>query len=124
MRALKEPLQTISSYLKEHPIRVDFHPDHFVLLNSTKIVGTWQTSKLPIKIHISSPKSQEEFRAHADFIDLDMFKTFLQTIQGTVPEIHCMIEAKQKDGALFELSNQLGESDFTEQINQSSFLIK
>lgn len=233
MKALKESLQTISSYLKEHPIRVDFHPDHFVLLNSTKtdilknsiktlamheallkgmdidtehrcvlhvggayedkekaleqfienwglvpqrlqkmiilenddtsftlhdtlylceklgiplvfdyhhhlahhetddwekqwerVVSTWQTSKLPIKMHISSPKSDEDFRAHADYINLDMFKTFLKGIKGSVPEIHCMIEAKQKDGALFELSRQLFESDFTEQINQSSFLLR
>lgn len=28
-------LDGIRSYLQEHPMRVDFHPDHFVLLNST-----------------------------------------------------------------------------------------
>jgi UV DNA damage endonuclease len=233
MRSVKEPLKKIAEYLKEHPIRVDFHPDHFVLLNSTKdeilknslktlamheallkgmkidtkhrcvlhvggayedkeqaleqfienwgdvperiqkmiilenddtsftlkdtlylceklgiplvfdyhhhlanheienwrddwerVIATWETSNLPIKMHISSPRSKEEFRAHADTIDLDLFLTFLREIKGTVPEIHCMIEAKQKDQALFELASQLSKSKVVEPINQSSFQIK
>jgi UV DNA damage endonuclease len=233
MRSLKEPLKAIAEYLIDHPIRVDFHPDHFVLLNSTKekilknslktlamheallkgmkvdtshrcvlhvggahddkeqaleqfienwgdvperiqkmiilenddtsftlkdtlylceklgiplvfdyhhhlanhetenwgddwerVIATWENAKLPIKMHISSPRSKEEFRAHSDTIDFDMFWSFLREIKGTVPEIHCMIEAKQKDQALFELANQLSQSNELEQLNQSSFLLR
>ncbi len=34
MRPLKEILSQIADYIEENPMRVDFHPDHFVLLNS------------------------------------------------------------------------------------------
>lgn len=33
---LKESLKDIGFFVKEHDVRVDFHPDHFVLLNSPK----------------------------------------------------------------------------------------
>src|SRR3954464_5806426 len=34
IKPLKEPLRKLADFLKEHPVRVDFHPDHFVVLNS------------------------------------------------------------------------------------------
>ncbi|MDZ5474588.1 UV DNA damage repair endonuclease UvsE [Bacillus sp. 31A1R] len=232
MRPLKGALKEIADYLKDHSIRVDFHPDHFVLLNTKKldilnmsiktlamheallkgmeldtehrcvlhvggayddkekaleqfihnwgsiptriqrmimlenddttfslqdtlylceklgiplvfdyhhhlanfqnenwvedwdrIVSTWGHSKLPIKMHISSPKSEKDFRAHADYVDPKMFLTFLNEIKGSVPEIHCMIEAKQKDQALFKLAEELREAQGIKLIDQSSFEI-
>jgi UV DNA damage endonuclease len=89
-----------------------------------RIVMSWNASPLPIKMHISSPRSDSEFRAHADFVDPEMFMRFLNTIKGSVPEIHCMIEAKQKDGALFKLISDLREKDNLKIIDQSSFLIE
>lgn len=234
LKALKEPLENIKQYLSEHPMRVDFHPDHFVLLNSTKaeilqnsvktlsihlallkgmgippehrcvlhvggayddkekaleqfihnwsliptsiqntvmlenddttftlndtlylceklgiplvfdlhhhlanhgdeenwhdewerVVKTWEISSLPIKIHISSPRSEKDFRAHADYIDPEMVDTFCQKIKGTVGEIYCMIEAKQKDAALFQLAKDLQDNPHFEQIDGSSFYIR
>jgi len=38
-----------------------------------RIVATWKDSHLPIKMHISSPKSKGEFRHHSDYVDVDMF---------------------------------------------------
>jgi UV DNA damage endonuclease len=35
MNSLVNSLATIADFLKEQPMRVDFHPDHFVVLNST-----------------------------------------------------------------------------------------
>ncbi|WP_180953626.1 UV DNA damage repair endonuclease UvsE [Bacillus sp. T33-2] len=233
MRALKQPLNAIADFLKNHPMRVDFHPDHFVLLNTTKtetlnmsiktlamheallkgmeidsqhrcvlhvggvyndkekaleqfihnwaliphslqrmvllenddksfmlqdtlylceklgiplvfdlhhhlahhqnmewtpqwsrITASWQNSALPIKMHISSPRSEKDFRAHADYIDAATFVGFLHEIKGSVPEIHCMIEAKQKDDALFRLAHDLRNEPAIEAIDQASFLIK
>ncbi len=233
MQALSDPLNKIADYLKRHPMRVDFHPDHFVVLNSTKtnilntsiktlfmhhallkgmeidtehrcvlhvggayhdkekaleqfihnwgyvsqslhrmillenddtsftledtlylceklgvplvfdyhhylanhkdplwendwdrIVATWNFSKLPIKIHISSPRSNQDFRAHADYVDPEMLFSFLEKVKGSAPEIHCMIEAKQKDDALFQLAKQLSEWKSAEQIDPTSFLLK
>jgi UV DNA damage endonuclease len=89
-----------------------------------RVIGTWQYSKLPIKMHISSPRSNKDFRAHADYIDTDMFLDFLNKIKGTVPEIHCMIEAKQKDAALFRLSEELQDIDSITMIDKSSLIIE
>jgi UV DNA damage endonuclease len=230
MTPLKEPLRRLGDYIKEHPMRVDFHPDHFnvlntpdkeILVNSLKtlsmheallkgmgilpehrcvlhvgggyedkekalemfihnwayikpsiqkmimlenddttftvkdtlylceklgipmvfdyhhhlanheeedwvadwerVIGTWSHSPLPVKMHISSPRSEKDFRAHADMVDAKMFMQFLNEVKGTVPEIHCMIEAKQKDAALFQLVTDLKEYGGIEWIDQSSF---
>lgn len=232
MQALKDSFQRIGDFLKEHPMRIDFHPDHFVLLNTKKIdtfnislktlalheamlqamdidpehrcvlhvgggygdkeksleqfvqnwgnvpssiqqmiilenddkvfsmkdtlylceklgipfvfdyhhhlvnhenehwledweraIQTWKHSKLPMKIHISSPRSEKDVRAHADYIDPDMFLTFLHAISGTVEEIHCMIEAKKKDEALFQLVENLKKNEDIEMIDGASFII-
>lgn len=234
MKSLEEPLENIKKYLSDHPMRVDFHPDHFVLLNTTKVdtlqnsvktlgmhiallkgmgippehrcvlhvggayddkekaleqfihnwslipnsiqktvmlenddttftlndtlylceklgiplvfdyhhhlanhaeqdnwqedwervVKTWEYSPLPLKMHISSPKSEKDFRAHADYINPEMVESFCQTIKGSVKEIYCMIEAKQKDGALFQLVKDLKGNKQFEQIDSSSFYIR
>ncbi|MGD6994306.1 UV DNA damage repair endonuclease UvsE [Sutcliffiella horikoshii] len=235
MRPLKEILSQIGDYIEENPMRVDFHPDHFVLLNSKKkeiinqtiktlsmhrsllkgmrvptqhrcvlhigggyddrelaleqfihnfalvpqpiqemlilenddttfhlrdalyvceklnvplvfdyhhhlahfeeeaegweqdwerVVQTWEHSPLPVKMHISSPRDEKNFRAHADYVDPKMFMDFLQGIKGSVPEIHCMIEAKKKDEALFQLMKELKSYPEIETIDGASFKIK
>jgi len=233
MKPLKASLREIGDFVKEHDIRVDFHPDHFVLINSPqvdilknsvrtlklhylllramrldpthrcvmhvggnyketdvslerfvtnwmevpakiqkmimlenddtsftledtlylceklniplvfdyhhhlahhenpnwkmhwdRIVQTWKHSPLPIKMHISSPKSKEAFRHHSDFVDIEMFFTFLKEIKGSVPQIDCMIEAKKKDAALFQLIEEIKTRDDIEIIDGSSFYLK
>ena len=233
MLPLKEKLAEIGSFVKEHEMRVDFHPDHFVVLNSPKedvlinsvknlkmhyllikgmkldpthrcvlhiggnykdtekslerfvsnwsdvplaiqqmimlenddtsftlddtlylceklgiplvfdyhhhlahhrnenwqenwerIVATWKTSPFPIKMHISSPKSEDKFRHHSDYVDVDMFFRFLDDIKGSVPQIDCMIEAKQKDKALFKLVKEIKGRKDVEMIDGSSFKLK
>ncbi|WP_404460341.1 UV DNA damage repair endonuclease UvsE [Sutcliffiella horikoshii] len=235
MRPLKEILSQIGDYIEENPMRVDFHPDHFVLLNSKKkeiinqtiktlsmhrsllkgmrvptqhrcvlhigggyddrelaleqfihnfalvpqpiqemlilenddttfhlrdalyvceklnvplvfdyhhhlahfeeeaegweqdwerVVQTWEHSPLPVKMHISSPRDEKNFRAHADYVDPKMFMDFLQGIKGSVPEIHCMIEAKKKDEALFQLMEEMKSYPEIEMIDGASFKIK
>ena len=66
-----------------------------------RVVHTWESSLLPVKMHISSPRGKDP-RAHADFIDVDTFY-LLKKIKGSVPQIDCMIEAKMKDESLFQL---------------------
>ena len=233
MKPLKEKLKEIGEFVKKHHMRVDFHPDHFVVLNSSKsdvfinsiktlkmhylllrgmkinpthrcvlhvggnykdteqslesfvenwmdvpksiqkmiilenddtsftledtlylcekigiplvfdyhhhlahhrhenwvdhwdrVVATWNHSPLPIKMHISSPKSEAEFRHHSDYVDVDMFFRFLKEIKGTVQEIHCMIEAKKKDEALFTLIEEIRKREDVELIDGSSFYLK
>lgn len=89
-----------------------------------RVVATWDTSPLPIKMHISSPKSESAFRHHADTVDVEMFFQFLNEIKGTVPQIDCMIEAKLKDAALFQLMKEVGRRADVEVIDGSSFYLK
>lgn len=231
-KLLREPLQHIADYLETNPSRIDFHPDHFVVLNSDReeilqnslkslamhqkllkgmqinhehrcvlhigggyndkeraleqfihnwayvpqelqrmvmlenddttftvketlylceklgipmvfdyhhhlanhekddwekdwerILFTWKPSSLPVKMHISSPRSDKEFRAHADYVDAEMFLHFLNRVKGSAEEIHCMIEAKQKDAALFQLAEEMKKQYGIKMMDQSSFVI-
>lgn len=92
--------------------------------NWQRVITTWKDSPLPIKMHISSPKSDAEFRHHSDYVDVNMFFEFLNEIKGSVPEIHCMIEAKKKDEALFALIEDIKKREDVEMIDGSSFYLK
>ena len=92
--------------------------------NWDRVVETWQSSLLPIKMHISSPKSEVEFRHHADEVDVEMFFRFLTEIKGTIPQIDCMIEAKKKDSALLALMREVRIRDDVEIIDGSSFYLR
>jgi UV DNA damage endonuclease len=93
-------------------------------VNWERVVQTWKCSPLPIKMHISSPKSEKAYRHHADYVDIDMFFRFLKEIQGSISQIDCMIEAKQKDEALFKLMEDVKKREDVDIIDGSSFLLK
>ncbi|MFB4164140.1 UV DNA damage repair endonuclease UvsE [Alteribacillus sp. JSM 102045] len=92
--------------------------------NWDRVVHSWKHSPLPIKMHISSPKSEKAFRHHADYIDIDMFFKFLREIKGSVPQIDCMIEAKRKDESLFHLMEDIKRREDVEIMDGSSFILK
>lgn len=89
-----------------------------------RVVQTWKHSPLPIKMHISSPKSNKAFRHHSDYVDIDMFFKFLKFIKGSIPQIDCMIEAKRKDVALFTLMKEIKNRENIETIDGSTFRLK
>ncbi|WP_127534422.1 UV DNA damage repair endonuclease UvsE [Paenibacillus kobensis] len=66
---------------------------------------------LPPKIHASSPKSVSDPRGHADYVEAAPLLRFLQQVSGSAPAIDCMLEAKRKDDALFQLMNEFRESE-------------
>ncbi|SFG23937.1 UV-damage endonuclease [Halobacillus alkaliphilus] len=72
-----------------------------------RVLHTWSRSPLSVKMHISSPKSHEEFKSHADFVDVELFLDFVKQTTGSTDQIDCMIEAKKKDEALFVLVEEL-----------------
>ncbi|RLQ93179.1 UV DNA damage repair endonuclease UvsE [Falsibacillus albus] len=88
-----------------------------------RTIATWSHSKLPMKFHISSPRSPSHYKAHADYVDPDMLYGFLQKINGTVTEIDCMIEAKRKDEALFQLHEDLSFRKNIEWLDASTFIV-
>ena len=89
-----------------------------------RVVRTWDHSPLPVKMHISSPKNNQVFRHHSDYVDVEMFFSFLKEIRDSVPQIDCMIEAKRKDGALFRLMKEIETRSDAEIIDGASFHLK
>ncbi len=92
------------------PMVLDYH--HFkVNRNNEKIedyieriFNTWVG--IP-KVHFSSPKDKKNKRSHNDYINSDDFINFLEKIKFTNRDFDVMIEAKQKDDALFRLIREL-----------------
>ncbi|SDZ39846.1 UV DNA damage repair endonuclease UvsE [Bacillus sp. 166amftsu] len=71
------------------------------------IFETWNHTNTIPKIHISSPKSEKEFRSHANYIDTAFINPFLHIANAVNQDFDIMIESKQKDLALFQLVDEL-----------------
>lgn len=87
------------------------------------IFDTWEGAYFPPKIHFSSPKSEKDFRSHADWIDPGEFREFLGIAARTGRDFDVMLEAKSKDSALLKLSEQLGEFPGIQRINEAEFVL-
>lgn len=74
-----------------------------------KIFLTWKNEKLPPKLHFSSPRNGQKDRKHSDFIDPKDFVAFLENIKSFNTDIDIMLECKEKDLALFKLTNDIKE---------------
>jgi len=91
------------------PMVLDYH--HYMCNNEKEnvfdyldeIFDTWDIAP---KIHFSSPKNSREKCAHHDYINVDDFIFFLEHIKNK-RDFDVMIEAKEKDNALFKLVRQL-----------------
>lgn len=68
---------------------------------------TWPGTGLPPKVHISSPKSQADFRSHHEFVNPDDIYQFLKLAGEFSDVLDVMVEAKQKDRAMFRLVKEL-----------------
>lgn len=75
-----------------------------------EIINTWD-GKTP-KMHISSKKNNKEFRSHHDYIDINDFIELTNILKTQNKNIDIMIEAKQKDMALFKLIRELKYKDY------------
>lgn len=100
-----------------------------------RILRTWEgagedpepslgLSALPPKIHVSSPKSSKDIRAHADYVEAAPLAEFLRLIAPLTPALDVMIEAKMKDGALFRLMEELPGLEGFRQLDQASVEIR
>lgn len=86
-----------------------------------RIFDTWNNEKLIPKIHISSPKSEKSFRAHADNVDFNFFNEFIDKVRKYDRDFDIMIEAKNKNLALFNLMEQIKSHPEYKVINNASF---
>lgn len=95
------------------PMILDYH--HYLAnrgeanlpLYLQRIFNTWKASKLVPKVHLSSPKSEKEFRSHADFVSLDFVLPFLKMAKELNQDFDIMIEAKQKDLAMLRIIEEI-----------------
>jgi UV DNA damage endonuclease len=109
------------------PMVLDIH-HHWCNNNGDKIetllpaiFATWDTQPLPPKVHLSSPKDEKNFRHHADYVEKAFLLEFLERASVLQRDFDIMIEAKQKDAALFKLMHDLEGSSRLQIIDQASF---
>ena len=111
------------------PMVLDYH--HYLCNNNKeklqdyipRIINTWKYTKLPPKIHFSSPKSKKDFRSHSVFIDYKNFIKMLNIFKNYTSSLDIMLECKGKDEALFLLSKKLKYTENIKFINNSTFEI-
>jgi UV DNA damage endonuclease len=109
--------ETLAICQKEKiPLLFDFH--HFMANNDEQerlkellpsIFQTWSWIGLKPKIHVSSPKSENEFRSHADFVDIEFLMPLLKVLKELNVDLDFMIEAKQKDKAALKLCEEIAK---------------
>ena len=73
------------------------------------IFNTWNNDILPPKIHFSSPKDGEKDKRHSDYINPHDFISFIEKTKKLNRDYDVMIEAKQKDLALYRLVEDIKE---------------
>lgn len=69
--------------------------------------NTWKEKGLPPKVHVSSPKEGPKDRKHADYIEVKNFIDFIEMCRPLGRDLDIMIEAKQKDLALYKLRDDI-----------------
>lgn len=71
------------------------------------IFNTWNETSLVPKIHFSSPREFMNDRKHADYIDAKEFVKFIEMVKGINRDFDVMLECKEKDLALYKLSEEI-----------------
>jgi UV DNA damage endonuclease len=73
------------------------------------IFKTWSAIGIQPKIHVSSPKSEKEYRSHADYVDAEFLMPLVKVLKEMNVDLDFMIEAKQKDKAALRLCVDLSK---------------
>ena len=68
---------------------------------------SWKDTSLPAKIHASSPRSPGDCRSHHDYVNPTDLYPFLKLAREFGQDLDVMVEAKQKDQAMFRLVKDL-----------------
>ena len=114
---------TYISNILNIPIILDYH--HHTCnpskINYKKIFTSWKN--ITPKIHFSSPKNKKEYRAHNNYINSDDFINFINKIKKYNHDIDIMIEAKEKDDALFRLVRELKYKTNYKFIDETTFIV-
>lgn len=98
------------------PMVLDLH--HHQILNDgedltallPEIFATWGDGTP--KVHLSSPRSEQDRRSHADYVATATAIEFIKSTRKLERDFDMMLEAKQKDLALLKLAQELKEQGF------------
>lgn len=85
-----------------------------------RIFNTWKSTNIVPKVHISSPKSDQSFRSHSDFVSLEFVLPFLKMVKELNQDFDIMIEAKQKNLAMQRLVEEIAAMRGVKRISSSS----
>ena len=89
-----------------------------------RFAATWSGSGLGPKIHVSSPKCETELRSHHDFVSTDdVYQALLRLKTFRQGDVAVMVEAKQKDIAMFRLVQALGKLPGIEPVDAATIRI-
>jgi UV DNA damage endonuclease len=89
-----------------------------------RVFQTWGHSHHIPKIHISSPRSQKEFRAHAEMVNLDFIMPLLDLLRELGQDVDFMIEAKSKDQATLKLVEEMSKLRGYKRISGAAIEVK
>ncbi len=99
----KEKIPMVLDYHHYMANKGDVDLSHYL----SRIFNTWNNFDTVPKVHISSPKSDQSYRAHADFVSLDFILPFLKMTKVLDRDFDIMIEAKQKNLAMLKLIEEI-----------------
>ena len=121
--------ETLATCEKENiPMILDYHhhmanqTENNLSVYLPKIFHTWHTTNKTPKIHLSSPKSDQAFRSHADFVSLKFVLPFFELARELNQDFDVMIEAKQKNVAMQQLVEELASIRGIKRIASSTIM--
>lgn len=119
--------ETLTACEKENiPMVLDYH--HFMANKGEvdlsfyleRIFDTWSHTNLIPKVHISSPKSEQAYRSHSDYVSVDFVLPFFKIAKDLNRDFDIMIEAKQKNLAMHRLIEELASIRGVKRITSST----
>lgn len=119
--------ETLITCEKENiPMILDYHHhmansgEADLSLYLERIFETWKNHNCVPKVHLSSPKSEQAYRSHADFVSTDFVLPFLKMAKDISQDFDIMIEAKKKNLAMHKLIEELASIRGVKRISSSS----
>ncbi|WP_042356189.1 UV DNA damage repair endonuclease UvsE [Bacillus rubiinfantis] len=119
--------ETLVTCEKENiPMILDYH--HYMVNQGNldlsqyipRIFHTWDSFATVPKVHISSPKAENAFRSHADYVSLEFIMPFLSMAKELNHDFDIMVEAKKKDLAMQKLVEDIASIRGVKRISSST----
>lgn len=106
-----------------HHFRCNHEDDCSIQDIYPRFIATWAGTGLPPKIHVSSPRSDSDMRSHHDYVHPGDIYPFLTMAREYNTDLDVMVEAKQKDKAMFKLVQDLSHLPGIVRVNESAVQI-